>query len=277
MNEKDKGTGIRELKDSLLTFYRKNPLIGFIGSVASVIGLLLTVYFYFAAREIPDLTYIEHPAKTTIFHTGEASRIGVTIDNKPVSTNISAVQIAFWNAGKRTIKAANILIPFLIETDNQIPILEARIIKTSRDVIKLVIDDSQMDKGKIRVNWNLLEEGDGGVLQLIYAGDENVKLTPNVVIEGQRGLSVLKYKGEVQSPSLQYEKENRRNLFAGYSLLSFGIIIMLIFSRTIYKDYRNYGGTVPAVRVFLFLSVALIVAGIYYILQFKSHLPPFGF
>lgn len=160
-------------------------ILGVIGSLASLISIPLAIYFYFQAKEYPQLTSYVSPTKAVVVKAGQASRLTASYDNKVIDTDITAAQVALWNGGSKPIKSTDILKPIVIRTDNNIPILEATIRKTSREVTQLAINTEELQKGLMYVSWNILEHNDGGVVQLIYAGNPDVKIYTDGVIEGQ--------------------------------------------------------------------------------------------
>lgn len=44
-----------------------NPIIGMTGWVATVLGLLLSIYFYIETREFPQLTYYVNPVRAVVY------------------------------------------------------------------------------------------------------------------------------------------------------------------------------------------------------------------
>ena len=56
----------------------------------------------------------------------------------------------------------------------------------THDVIGLKLDASQCDQGRLGVSWEILEERDGGIVQMIYAGSPDLKITAQAISEGQR-------------------------------------------------------------------------------------------
>ncbi len=53
------------------------PVVGIAGSIASIIGIGLSVYFFLASRETSELTYFVHPAKAAVVRTGQTSRLSI--------------------------------------------------------------------------------------------------------------------------------------------------------------------------------------------------------
>ena len=58
---------------------------------------------------------------------GEASDLSISHNGKKISGNVSAAQMAIWNAGKRPIRENDILSPIVISTGGGAAVLEARI------------------------------------------------------------------------------------------------------------------------------------------------------
>ena len=99
----------------LLGFF-SHPIVGILGSVASVVGLVLAVYFYFLSTRARDLTYHIHPVRTPIVQSTLASDIAVTFKGSPIKGDLTAAQVAVWNRGKEPIRAEDILKPIFLQT-----------------------------------------------------------------------------------------------------------------------------------------------------------------
>jgi hypothetical protein len=165
-----------------------NPWFGLIGSIASVLGVVLAIYFYTEGREKHELAYYVNPARAVVVQKGSASKLTVTFDNQPVTTDITAAQIAVWNEGKLPIRKDDILKSILLRTEGA-PILEASVRKISRDVTQFSISDREIHNGQVLLSWNILEHNDGAIIQVIYAGGPFVKVWLDGVVEGQPALT----------------------------------------------------------------------------------------
>ena len=153
-----------------------NPWVGGIGSIASVAGLFLAVYFYVDGRQSRHLEVNVNPAKATVVKSGQSSKLSVSYDSQPISTDITAAQIEIWNAGNLPIKAENVLQPLVITTEG-VAILEASVTKVSRAVTMVALDSSEAQKGRLRVSWGIFERSDGAVIQVTYAGKPDTNIT----------------------------------------------------------------------------------------------------
>lgn len=132
--------------------------------------------------------------------TGQTSRITVRFDGKELASDVTAAQVAFWNAGRRAIRGDAILKPLVIRTANKRRILEANLRKVSRDVVRFDLDRSRLAFGEVGMRWNILEHNDGGVLQLIFEGDEKVAINAEAVLEGQPEIVRLALSEAARSP-----------------------------------------------------------------------------
>lgn len=176
-------------------FPRSNsPVLNFLGSIASLIGLLgipLSVWLYFASNRSPKLTYYVHPVRTSIVKSMDTKGLQVSFAGKEIKGDISTAQVSIWNAGKQAIKPVDILTPIQIVTAGNTQILTANLGKVGRPVSDTKLDESQLDRGIIGLSWRIFERGDGCVIQMIYSGDINKAVTVTGDIEGQRSISKL--------------------------------------------------------------------------------------
>jgi hypothetical protein len=169
---------------------QSNPVLGFSGVVASILGFIigipLTIYLYRRGNKRRGLTYRVHPVRTPIVRAGAASRLAVVHDGRQIKSDITAVHIAIWNQGRESIHQTDMLRPLTIETEHHAPILEATIQMVTRGVIDLGLDESQFHQGRLNVSWKILEQRDGGIVQIIYAGSPDLRIAAHAVPEGQQ-------------------------------------------------------------------------------------------
>jgi hypothetical protein len=177
---------------------------GIVGTVFTIVGTVVTiasvglaVYFYEASQVKPRLTFGVHPLKTELQRPDYDKDLGFIYGGKPIeSESITSVQVSIWNAGTRSIRENDILDPIRIVMPDGSAILSARVKKTSRPICGFErLDDAEDFKsGKCRLKWRILEPGDGGVLQIVYAGSARHDPILEGAIEGQReGIVVETY------------------------------------------------------------------------------------
>jgi len=153
-----------------------NPWVGILGTAASTVGVFLAVYFYFQGASYPELVYFVDPLQTVVVKQGTASRLGVVFDGHPLTQDVTASQVAIWNRGRQAIRRAAILQAVTITTEPRAPILEVTIRRTSRDVVGFDLDRTRLAGGEVPLSWNILEQGDGAVVQLVYAAGLDTRI-----------------------------------------------------------------------------------------------------
>lgn len=172
----------------------ENPFVSGVGWLVGIMSLPLAIYMYLVPHRHRDLSYMVHPAKAVIVKTGQLSRLSVSLDGNAVTTDVTAAQVAFWNEGNESIRAEHVLQPLRIKVN--VPIVDATIRRPARDVVRLALDKTQMARGELGVTWNILEGGDGGSVQIVFAGGPDVHVTADAVIEDQPVIRKLEVREE---------------------------------------------------------------------------------
>jgi hypothetical protein len=227
-----------ETKSGVLHFF-SNPYIGILGSVASIIGVFIAIYFYSISKQFRELVYFVNPAKAVVVKTGETSKLKFSFDNNEIKSDVTAAQIAIWNQGNEPIKMENILSQVKITTNPPVQILETIIRKTSRDVIKFDFEQSLANNGTIPLKWNILEKGDGVIVQIIYTGDTNIKISLEGVIEGQAAPKEIKYQGSILSPTEQVTRQ-KSDLYWSLRGVLFVLLLLIIMLFIGFRKLKNY-------------------------------------
>jgi hypothetical protein len=164
----------------LVDWFAVNPRIGLIGTIASVISIPLAVLLFLASQKDRNIRYAVSASPTTIVKAGQSSDLRVQFKGKELTSDVSIMQIAVWNAGKESVKRENILSETLsLKLEPRTTILESRIKKTTRNLVGFRMDTSKGSAGILTLSWNILEGGDGALLEVIYTGSSE-----QVVIEG---------------------------------------------------------------------------------------------
>lgn len=154
--------------------------VGIIGLPVGIIGL----YWEYQSLAARELTCQVDAATTQIVKAGQSSVLTVSYQGKPITTDVTAAQLVLWNADKLSIKPADALKPVVFATRGNIPILEASIRASSRDVIGAALETSEIGKGRLGMKWKILERQDGIRLQIVLAGPTDTKIDIEGVLEG---------------------------------------------------------------------------------------------
>jgi hypothetical protein len=168
-------------------------MVGFVGTIASVIAIPLAFYLSFASRSTRELTITSDPP-VAVVRAGQMSSVDILYHGERITTDVYARQVYMWNAGTDSIRGEQILEPIVISIPHG-KILEARVKKVSRGLIGILVTGAGIagSDDRVRLSWNILEHNDGVVLDLIYAAPDASKLIAVGTIEHQSGLRVREY------------------------------------------------------------------------------------
>jgi hypothetical protein len=252
-----------------------SPAFTSIASFASIISLLLAIYVYYGGKQSPELTFSINPVKLEIVNAKQTSKLSVSFDGKPVNSDITTTQVAIWNRGKTPIRRSDILKPIVIYTDPKTPILEASLRKASRDVINFSLSSDELQQGRVPVSWEVLEQGDGGMIELIYAGSPDIDFKVEGTIIGQN--EIIRYENKIgfQSPNEEYEALRTQNKRIRFISLPFAMIMLFGLIVTLLKIVRppsppTLGGRKPLIIIAVLL---VMIIGIFISLFIISRYP----
>jgi hypothetical protein len=253
------------------TFRRKldkllrDPVVSAVTLLATVGAIPLTIYLYFRPPGHRDLCYLVNLEKTVVVKEGQLSRLSVTLDGKPIASDVSAAQIVFWNDGNQAIRGGHVLEPLLLRTSPNVPIIDASIRKTTRAVVHPKIDTTNFNRGVLGLSWDILEENDGAALQVVFAGGTDTDLVATAVLEGQAAIR----KVDEKAPRSQKDM-NRQNLL---------LVIVIWVAFIAFLGIAFFQRTRSGRRDVVFTLALLISVGVVTVDFISSHWrhPPFGF
>lgn len=242
-----------------------------------VAGIIVPVVLYFASQTERELVYAVNPIRTTVVTAGQATELAVVHRGEPLGDiDITAAQVAIWNAGEQSIRQENVLQDIVIFTVPSVPILEASIRERSRDVsgFRLVATPESLAFGIVPVSWRILEENDGASVQLIYQGTQEVEVRVQGVIEGVRGVKEAKLGVKIKTPEEQVREQQRNRWIFGIMALVYGCIPILAVVLTFTTPPERR-------RLWLALAISSVIPFAIFIWQYffvtAGLWPPFGF
>jgi len=207
-----------------------NPWFGLVGLLIGVVGVALAVFFYLSSQTERELVYAVNPVRTAVVTAGRATELAVLHRGQPLGdVDVTAAQVAIWNAGTQSIRQENVLQDIVIFTVPSVPILEVSIRERSRDVtgFALVETPEWLAQGIVPVSWRILEGNDGASVQLIYQGRQEVQVCVRGVIEGTAGVKEARLGVTIKTPEEQLRGQSRMRQVWGILALLFGIITIL--------------------------------------------------
>lgn len=205
----------------LLVDPRVSGTVGLLGLLLGIFG----VYAWWDSRSEPFLTGRVHSIRTILVSSEGTQTLQISANGKPIKGPVTAAQIAIWNDGKRPIKFDSVLEPIRVQTTPPVPILSVRVLRTTRELVKFNVDDSNRSEGMLTVRFRILEQGDGGLLQVTYVGDETVSFIGTGVLEGQRAFEVT----EVRSRDDKEKNKGIAQTTIWGKILGIAVLLVLAF------------------------------------------------
>jgi hypothetical protein len=153
----DDGEGLGVSLKTLFTGERVNVISLAVG----VLGIGLAIWMYIASIERPEPTFLVDPNRTRIIDTREATGKDSDFEvlfrgQKIPATNVTAVHVYLWNAGRAPIRAADVRWPFQVRVQTVGQVLEARLIRVSRTVVHFTVDSSDIDQPLVNLMFDVL-------------------------------------------------------------------------------------------------------------------------
>jgi len=252
-----------------------NPWFRVAEALFALGAISFAVFVYFSSQAERELVYAVNPVRTAVVTAGQATELAVFHEGEPLgSVDVTAAQVAIWNAGKQSIREENILEDVVICTDPPVPILEVAIRQCSREVVDFTLIETPelLASGRVPVSWHILEENDGASVQLIYVGAQEVDFYVEGVIEGLRGIKDVELGVAIKTPQEQMsEQQNMRRLLLVMAFV-FGATTIFTIYAALLKP-RRWRELLPVV---FSLGVFGISIGAY--VSYSPGLwPPFGF
>ena len=277
-------------QNRVLRFF-SNPIIGIVGSVASVVSVVLAILFYAEGKETRELVYVTHPIRTVLARGDRPGGLKISFMGEPLSAvDIVALQLALWNHGKLSIRPENILNPVEVHLEPPGRVLEASVVKPSREIIGLKVSDDRefLRKGRIPISWRIMEQGDGGIIQIVYAGTPEAVPKIIGIIEGQgspRDVTATVQKKSSESTEKGFGKlrTKRLELLLGFLVVSFVCLVFIggsiaLFREATKKDKLAKWGQYLASFLLFVGSLAVLVLGASKLLSdWFAPTPPPGF
>lgn len=140
-----------------------------ITGLASIVSLLL----WFLPDKKREIVYAVSASPTSIVKAGQTSDLRVFFRDAPVNADVSGIQIAIWNAGKESVRSDNILSKAVtVRIAQGATILSAKVKRQTRGLVKFRCQ--QQSSESVACLWDILENDDGGLIEVIYAGPSGV-------------------------------------------------------------------------------------------------------
>ncbi len=103
-------------------------MFGWVGLLVGLVGIAVGLYFGLISRRRRELLFSVNPVRTKVVTSGQATDLKVLYRDESLGDiDITAVQLAIWNAGYESIKKGHVRKEIVVTTNPQVRILEASV------------------------------------------------------------------------------------------------------------------------------------------------------
>jgi len=246
-------------------------MFGWVGILVGLVGIAIGVYFGLISRRRRELLFSVNPVRTKVVTSGQATDLKVLYrDESFGDIDITAVQLAIWNAGYESIKKGHVRKEIVVTTKPQVRILEASVRTGSPDTGFNLLDSTDSKaKGRVPVSWEILEKNEGASIQLLYVGTPEVDILVEGLIEGQGHAKRIVTSSSLKSPQEHYKARRQQSLWVIISLSVSVVTAILKFAINVQWDLLTM---LFVIALFiLFLSILSLSSTI------RERFPPFWF
>lgn len=246
-----------------------------LGLLVGLIGTAVGVYFGLASRRKRELRFSVNLIRTTVVTSGQATDLKVLYKDEPLGdVDITAVQLAIWNAGKESIEKSDILgeTPVTIITNPAVRILEAIVRNQTRErVVRFTLLDSPDSKaeGRLPISWDILERNDGASIQFIYLGNQNVDVLVEGVVKGLVPIKSTTLSSRFKSPQEHIRTRQKQVITVSISFLVLLVTAILRFVVNLQSDI--------VIMLFIVAAFCLFATLLALLSNIRERFPPFGF
>ena len=178
--------------NDIMNFFQDNPVVGLTGWLATMISVVLAVWFFLIQRKKKILSFSYQTNELFNNKVSNIEELNISYKGKNIN-NLSVTSFEFANTGNGVIKKEHIYENHGIEISpiDEVDLLFAKVMSQSTDTINCKAPE--IVNGKICVNFAALEEKEKFVINIYHAGSNANKfqvagkIEEGKIIEGRIG------------------------------------------------------------------------------------------
>lgn len=166
--------------------------VSFISLCLAVLGIAMSVYFYFKSRRRKIPVYRSRTTRIIRSSVNKIDSLEVLYNKKRLNA-LTITKVAFWNAGKETISSTDISLydKLRLEIGEGFEFLSCDVV-TQTKIANNFRCSIEEDKKTILIEFDYLDYDEGAVLKIRHTGSTNA----DIVINGSiKGVSAIQIKG----------------------------------------------------------------------------------
>lgn len=166
-----------------------------------ILGIAIALGTWWHQTKSRDFAATVSPAVGEIVKAGVVSDIAVTYRGTPITGSLRAYQVAIWNAGREAIRRDDILKPFRITWQPDAVVLDAKILRKTREEAGLQIARVTSTDHFLDIDLKIMERNDGALLQFLVSGDSKFDVSIEGTIVDQGKLDSTTFRAPVLDPA----------------------------------------------------------------------------
>lgn len=183
----------------------------------ALIGIIATIVVYIIGKRVKKPIYAIRSTNLIQDFTSRFEKLEIKYADEQIA-NLTATKVVFWNSGKDTINGGDIAPanPLMIKVKDGYKLLDASVLYTKEDANQFKIIPSQ-DGAHVLIQFDYLDKGEGGVIQLLHTG----KSSDDVEVNGT-------IKGAGKPNRRMVSIETMRWVFVSLVFASFGVMVAIL-------------------------------------------------
>lgn len=147
-----------------------NPWLSVLSFLFALLSVILAVIFFIKSRRSKEPRYAIRSTNLIRDFTSRLEALEMTYAGKRIS-NLTVTKLLFWNNGKDTINGRDIASadPLMVKVKDEYKILDSSLLYTKNDANQFSIRHSD-DGSHVLIQFDYLDQGEGGVIQLLHTG-----------------------------------------------------------------------------------------------------------
>ena len=173
---------------------------GRVGNIVGIVALILGVFFYWRSQIAGIIAIQSHDVSMLGGGTAEfPDEVEVRYRDTSVP-RITSSTVWMWNAGRRTVEGSKIVPHDPLELRFDGEILNVRIRKITRDVLRFTARTSEESEQMVRWGFDFLDPGDGFVFEVLHTGSAKAPECTGTVIGLPKGIQYRPHGRKTPTP-----------------------------------------------------------------------------
>lgn len=236
-----------------------------VSTVIAVVSLLLSIYFYFEAKQRREPYYVVHPTNQIYSKSNPSPKIRLLDDQgASIPEDVYLLEVSFWNNGRLAIEAADVRVPVLLEMRGATRILDATVARENVGAVsefRIARINHTSNPKSIEIQWKHLDPGLGARIQIIYSGNAQ----PEIAFSG-RILDASIENGAGPIGRFPKDSLQRRAFDIGFPLaFTLSIFSMVALLRRVPAFQTVWAWRVVSLLVVALIGIGLIFGKAYFI------------